>query len=64
MGWMSAVGISASERTRARPTGSAGNIGGLGCVSSRYSRIAIDWVSTSPESSTKAGTSFCGLMAT
>ena len=41
-----------------------GQSGGCRCVSSRYSRIGIDWVSTSPESSTSAGTSFCGLIAT
>ena len=40
---------------------SAGSSGGSGCVSSRYSRIASDWNSMVPSSSTSAGSAICGL---
>ena len=47
--------LRASARTRARPRASGGNSGGSGCVSSRYSQMASDCVSTwSP--STSVGT--------
>jgi len=35
--------INANPRTQARANGSAGNSGGSGYASSRYSRIANDW---------------------
>ena len=46
-----------------RAFGSFGNSGGCGCISSRYSMIASDCVSTSPESRANAGTRICGLIA-
>ena len=50
-------------RTRARPSASAGNKGGSGWVSSKYSMIASDWVSASPSSVSKLGVRPCGLVA-
>src|SRR6266700_2460229 len=55
--------ICARPRTRALPRGSFGSSAGVGCVSSRYSRIAIDWKSGAPPSITSAGTTLCGLTA-
>ncbi len=60
-GWESAATISASARTRARPRGSFGRIGGFGCVSSRYSMMATDWNRIGPSPSISAGSSICGL---
>src|SRR5215831_9318362 len=57
----SATLINANPRTQARAKGSAGNSGGSGCVSSRYSRIASDWNSLTPPS-IKVGTTICGLI--
>src|SRR5438552_5626150 len=54
--------MSASARTRARPLISAGSSGGEGYFSSRYSRMASDWNSVVPSSSTSAGSAICGLM--
>jgi hypothetical protein len=51
----------ASERIRARSFGEPGSSGGSGWTSSRYSMIAIDWPSRWP-SSTRVGTSACGLI--
>src|SRR6185436_9274847 len=62
-GWPSAAAMSARPRTRARPRGSFGSKAGCGCVSSRYSRIASDWNSGAPPSTTSAGTTLCGLSA-
>src|SRR6185295_18008281 len=62
-GWPSAAAISSSPRTRARPRGSFGSRAGCGCDSSRYSRIARDWKSGAPPSTTSAGTTLCGLSA-
>src|SRR5947207_13163958 len=54
--------INASPRTQARAAAPAGNSGGSGYVSSRYSRIASDWKSfTSP--SISVGTTICGFSA-
>src|SRR6185369_12804465 len=41
---------------------SAGSSGGAGYFSSRYSRIASDWNSVVPLSSTSAGSAICGLI--
>src|SRR5882724_265097 len=41
---------------------SAGSSGGEGYFSSRYSRIASDWNSVVPSSSTSAGSAICGLI--
>ena len=60
---MSQATICAMARTLARSSASAGNSGGSGWMSSRYSMIASDWVSTSPLESSSAGTRICGLMA-
>ncbi len=60
IGWMSQATSCASARTRARPAASAGSSGTCGNRSSRYSRIASDWVSTWPSCSS-VGTSCCGL---
>src|SRR6058998_1745917 len=40
---------------------SAGSSGGEGYFSSRYSRMASDWNSVVPSSSTSAGSAICGL---
>ncbi len=56
-GWISQATIWASARTWARPSASPGSSGGCGCVSSRYSMIAIDCTSVLPSSSSSAGTS-------
>jgi uracil-DNA glycosylase family 4 len=62
IGWMSQATSWASARTRARPAASAGSSGTCGKRSSRYSRIASDWVSACPSCS-RVGTSCCGLSA-
>src|SRR3954449_11745106 len=41
---------------------SVGSSGGEGYFSSRYSRIASDWNSVVPSSSTSAGSAICGLI--
>ena len=61
-GCMSQPTAMAIARTRARATGSLGSKAGSGWVSSRYSRIAGDWTSTWP-SSTSVGTCCSGLRA-
>ena len=67
IGWIPAFTISASWRARARSQGSAGSNGGDGNRSSRYSRIAIDWVSVrggpGGSSITSTGTWDIGLSA-
>jgi hypothetical protein len=60
---MDIAGDDLLSRTLARATGSRGRSGGCGSISSRYSMMASDCVSTSPESSWSAGTRICGLIA-
>ena len=60
------VGYDDLRRARAPARGPRdldGSSAGFGCVSSRYSMIAIDWNSTGPPSSMIAGISICGLTA-
>ena len=67
IGWIPAFIISPIWRERARSQGSAGSNGGDGNRSSKYSRIAIDWVTVrggpGGASITSTGTCDIGLSA-
>jgi len=62
-GWASIATTWASARARARPDASAGNSGGSGYVSSRYSTIASDCTSGGLSPSINVGTTVSGLSA-